>query len=249
MENRISSALIGMSIVLAIGLAVSSFILGTHFKTLGNHQQKITVKGLAEKEVKADLAEWSVGIAVKEENFAKTLQKLRASRPALDEFLKRQGFPETEIVVGSESVVPNMEDEYIGTAYRRVQKGFRGSQTFWIRSRDLPRIIQADKEIIQSVADGNPITYKAPNYLIDDLENIKMSLIGAATENARQRAGEFAKVGQVKIGTMRAASQGAFYILSANSDTDTSDDYGGIYDKSTIDKKARVVVTIEYGIE
>jgi len=249
MGNRISSALIGMGIVLAIGLSVSSFILGKHFKTLGNYQQKIMVKGLAEKEIKADLAEWSVGVEVKEENFAKTLQKLRDSRPALDEFLKRQGFPETEIIVGNESVVPNMEEDYTGTTYRRVQKGFKGSQTLWIRSRDLPRVIQANKEIIQSVADGNPITYEAPNYLIDDLESIKMSLIGAATENARQRAKEFAKVGQVEIGAMRAASQGAFYILPANNDTDSSSDYGGTYDKSTIDKKARVVVTIEYGIE
>ena len=47
---------------------------------------------------------------------------------------------------------------------------------------------------------------------------------------------------------MRGASQGAFYILPAGASTDV-DDYGGAYDKTTIDKKARVVVTIEYAIE
>jgi hypothetical protein len=75
-----------------------------------------------------------------------------------------------------------------------------------------------------------------------------MSLIGAATQNARQRAGEFAKVGNVQVGAMRAASQGAFYILPADSSAE-ADDYGGVYDKTTVEKKARVVVTIEYGIE
>ena len=106
----------------------------------------------------------------------------------------------------------------------------------------------AHEEIIQLLAAGEPVVYGSPRYLIRDLESIKMSLIGAATENARQRAEEFAKVGQVKVGAMRSASQGAFYILPANSEA-SADDYGGVYDKTTIDKKARVVVTIEYGID
>lgn len=75
-----------------------------------------------------------------------------------------------------------------------------------------------------------------------------MSLIGAATQNAKERAEEFAKHGGVTVGPMRAASQGSFYILPAGAETDVYD-YGGSYDKSTIDKKARVVVTIEYAIE
>ena len=90
--------------------------------------------------------------------------------------------------------------------------------------------------------------YRAPDYLVRDLESVKMSLISTATGNARLRAEEFAKVGKVKVGAMRSASQGAFYILPADSDA-SSDDYGGVYDKTTIAKKARVVVTIEYGIE
>jgi uncharacterized protein len=47
---------------------------------------------------------------------------------------------------------------------------------------------------------------------------------------------------------MRSASQGAFYILAPGGNSDT-DDYGGTYDKTTIDKQAKVVVTIVYTIE
>jgi hypothetical protein len=47
---------------------------------------------------------------------------------------------------------------------------------------------------------------------------------------------------------MRSASQGAFYILPAGASVEVND-YGGTYDKSTIDKLARVVVTIDYNIE
>jgi hypothetical protein len=85
-------------------------------------------------------------------------------------------------------------------------------------------------------------------FMLSNLEEIKKSLIGAATQNAMLRATEFAKNGNAKVGAMRNASQGAFYILPAGASTDV-DDYGGRYDKTTIEKVARVVVTIEYAIE
>jgi hypothetical protein len=69
-----------------------------------------------------------------------------------------------------------------------------------------------------------------------------------ATRNARTRADEFAKNGGVTVGSMRSASQGAFYILAPGSTAESSE-YGGIYDKSTVNKIARVVVTIDYNIE
>jgi len=47
---------------------------------------------------------------------------------------------------------------------------------------------------------------------------------------------------------MLSASQGAFYILQPGASVEASE-YGGAYDKSTIDKIARVVVTIEYNID
>jgi len=88
----------------------------------------------------------------------------------------------------------------------------------------------------------------SPLYLVSNLEDIKMSLISSATENARKRASEFTKQDGVHVGVMRSASQGSFYILSASANAET-DDYGGIYDKTTINKTAKVVVTIVYNIE
>lgn len=65
-----------------------------------------------------------------------------------------------------------------------------------------------------------------PEYLVSNLEEIKMSLIANATKNAYSRANEFAKVGNVHVGMMRSASQGAFYILPESGSDDDSD-YGG----------------------
>ena len=50
------------------------------------------------------------------------------------------------------------------------------------------------------------------------------------------------------MGAMRSASQGSFNIY-ADTGSSEDDEYGGSYDKSTVGKQVRLVVTIEYGIE
>ena len=67
------------------------------------------------------------------------------------------------------------------------------------------------------------------------------------SEQKQKRAAEFAKTGG-KVGAMRSASQGSFNIY-ADTGSSEDDEYGGSYDKSTVGKQVRLVVTIEYGIE
>lgn len=250
MEQRQSWPLLGLGALLAAGLIGGATVLSTHFKSIGAGRQSITVKGLAEKPVKADSAEWSVGVAVHGETFADTLNALRQARPVLDKFLADQGFAAASISAGPESIEPNFEYEPLPQGgSRHVQKGFDGKQLIIVRSNALADIAKASEAIIELKAAGKPIVYSNPRYLINDLEAVKMSLIGEATRNAKQRAEEFAKVGEAHVGPMRTASQGAFYILPAEGDSENADDYGGVYDKTTVSKKARVVVTVEYTLD
>jgi uncharacterized protein len=250
MNDRNSLPILGLGVLLAAGMVGGAFVLGTHFKTLNAGKQSISVKGLAEKPVKADSAEWTVGVSIHGERFGDTLQALRQARPILDEFLGKQGFVAETISASPESVVPHTEFEsQPGGGSRQVERGYDGTQLLVVRSSALAQVDQASKAIIELKAAGKPIVYESPKYLINDLESVKMSLIGAATRNAKQRADEFAKVGDAHVGVMRSASQGAFYILPANGGDTDSSDYGGVYDKTSVDKKARVVVTIEYAIE
>ena len=98
---------------------------------------------------------------------------------------------------------------------RSVQDGHVARQSITINTADIGKIIAAAKGIVQFEADGHPVTYGEPQFLVSNLEEVKMSLIGAAMQNSRARAEEFAKNGDVKVGSMRSASQGAFYILPA----------------------------------
>jgi hypothetical protein len=190
-----------------------------------------------------------VRLQVRGDSIADALGKLRRERPQLDGFLASAGFDKAALTESNEAVEPNYEQvEGRNGSLRSVQQGHVARQSITVNTTDIDRIIAASKAIVQFEADGHPVAYGEPQYLVSNLEDVKMSLIAAAMQNSRTRAGEFAKNGDVEVGPMRSASQGAFYILAAGADQDVSD-WGGSYDKSTVDKIARVVVTVDYGIE
>lgn len=248
MHKDIARALVALGLLLAVGLCGAAWIVGAQAKHMAAGRQSISVKGLAEKPIQADSAQWSLGLRVEGDSFATALATLRSQRPVLDGFLQRQGFAASAIREGSESVEPNMVSEYLDNGQeRQVQRGYLATQELQVSSRELARITAASKAALQLQVDGHPVFFGRPLYLVSNLEQVKMSLIGAATQNARQRAEEFSRHGEARVGAMRSASQGAFYILAAGSNAEAND-YGGTYDKSTIDKLARVVVTVEYGI-
>ncbi|MBK8816404.1 MAG: SIMPL domain-containing protein [Methylococcaceae bacterium] len=249
MEKQSTLAMTILGVLLAIGMSSAAFILGVQAKKAASGQQSITVKGLAVKDVKADNAEWTVTISVNEPTFADALNRLRAERPALDAFLTKAGLDKSGWQESGESVTAHMETIYLPQGGTKTeQRGYDATQNIVIASKDLPKIVNASKDFLALQAEGRPFTATDPLYLVGNLEDIKMSLIAAATENARKRAEEFVKQDKVKVGVMRSASQGAFYILAPGGNTD-NDDYGGTYDKTTINKLAKVVVTIVYNIE
>jgi hypothetical protein len=228
---------------------IAALVLGYQVKQVGGARHTISVKGLAEKPVKADRAEWTVRLQVRGDTIADALARLRKERPALDQFLLTAGFDQDVLADSSESTEANYEQvEGRNGNMRSVQQGHVARQSITINTTDIAKIMAASRAIVQFEADGHPVGYGEPQYLVSDLEEVKMSLIADAMKNSRARAGEFAKNGDVQVGPMRSASQGAFYILAAGADQDVSD-WGGSYDKSTVDKIARVVVTVDYSID
>ena len=236
------------TVIFSIALIIAAAVLGFQVKQVGGGRETISVKGLAEKSIKADRAEWSVVVQVKGANNADALGRLRKEKPVLDQFLATAGFEKSALTESNEAVEPNYEQvEGRNGNMRSEQQGNIARQSVTVNTTDIDKIIAATKGIVQFEADGHPVTYGPAQFLVSNLEDVKMSLIGAAMRNSHTRAEEFAKNGDVKVGSMRSASQGAFYILPAGANSDVSD-WGGTYDKTTVDKIARVVVTVDYGI-
>ncbi|MBP6345751.1 MAG: SIMPL domain-containing protein [Neisseriaceae bacterium] len=242
-----SSSLLGLFI--AIGLVGGAFVLGQQFKNL-RQPSTITVKGLSEKPYSADLAEWHISTTTAGDTYQAAIDGLKASQPTLDAFLNQQGFDKTQRRLGPMTVEPTYEQVYNAEQQRTlsVQNGYAATQGLVITDADVQKIATAQKQALEFKAQQPQFDFAPPLYLLNNLETIKHSLIASATEDAHKRATEFAKTGQVTVGTMRTASQGSFNILSDQASQQDAESWGGEYDKSTINKLVRLVVTIEYDI-
>src|SRR5690349_10845619 len=146
--------------IFSVALVVAAAILGYQVKQVGGGRETISVKGLAEKPVKADRAEWTVRIQVKGDTIADALARLRRERPALDQFLLNAGFDKATLTDSNESTEPNYEQvEGRNGNMRSVQQGHVARQSFTINTTDIARIIAASRAIVQFEADGHPVSY------------------------------------------------------------------------------------------
>lgn len=237
------------ALVLACGLTAAAWTLGSQFGKL-RESGVITVKGLAEAEYQASLGTWRVGVNAWGDNYANAMANNERQFAVLKDFLKKQGFKEDEFKIDEMAVTSHTEYYTDEKGERQSREnGYDASRDFIISSKDLTKLNKAQSAILQLRAENETIVFGSPKYYLEDLENIKRTLISKATHDAFVRAEEFAKTGGMKVGAMQSASQGSFDIQSASPSSDAdSDSYGGSYDTSTVDKKVRLVVTIQYRI-
>ena len=82
---------------------------------------------------------------------------------------------------------------------------------------------------------------EGPNYLFDDINALKPSMIAEATKNARMAAEQFARDSGSKLGGILRANQGVFEILPRDKAPMLQQD-------KQIDKTVRVVATLDYAL-
>lgn len=244
--QKFSENLLGLGVSVALGLVISSGIVSYTINRISVNKQSVVVKGLAEKPVSADRARWEVVVRGSGTTLPEAFAALRANRPVVQAFFREQGFTDEQVEVGRETFAPLYRTDKEGRPTREIAE-YVASQNLQLSSKDVKRVEKAVGEVVSLQEKGLALDVMNPEYLVSTLEAVKMSLIADATRNAHDRASEFAKTGESRVGAMKSANQGAFYILPAQGGSNDSE-YGGTYDKSTINKLARVVVTVEYGL-
>ena len=244
-DNKIIPALI-----LAAGIASGAALLGAQFKNL-RQPGTITVKGLAEAQHNATLGTWRVGVETWGQDYAAALAANKKNLAKLKNFLKQQGFPDEALQQDEVNVSSHSERYYDEKDNERTrQNGYDATRHITVTTKDLAALQKALSAIQGLRAENENVVFGEPKYFLDNLETIKRDLIAKATQDAKVRADEFAKTGNARVGAMTSASQGSFDIKAAGvTDEDGDDSYGGSYSTSTIEKKVRLVVTIQYTIE
>ena len=114
------------------------------------------------------------------------------------------------------------------------------AQTVIVRTEQVDRVARLNQQTGELVKRGVVLVDSGgPTYLFTRLNEIKPEMLAEATRNARLSAEQFAANSGSTIAGIRRATQGLFEILAR-------DPAPGLLEPNQLDKKVRVVSTIEY---
>lgn len=106
-------------VILALGLIGAGWVLGSQIKEIRLGDRYVTVKGLAERTVKSDLALWNISFRSSGDDFKTVLAEGQSQRQTVLAFLKQLGVTEDEIAIGSPNVIDREAQEYGGIQGRQ----------------------------------------------------------------------------------------------------------------------------------
>lgn len=252
--NRTSpGTLTGLGLLLAVGLVVGGWALGSEIKGMRLGDRYVSVRGLAERTVKADLAIWPIDYKEEGDDLQALYSKTEADRKTILQFLVQQGIQASEIEVGVVRVVDTQANEYGGgnrASYRYIVE-----QQITVMTTKVDQVATAAQKTMSLVQGGivlNSDRGQGLAYRFTALNSIKPDMITEATKSARAAAERFATDSGSRVGIIRQANQGVFSILPANSGGDAESEGPGAYGssaESSLMKTVRVVTSVEYYLE
>ena len=230
-------------LILSFSLALSGYFIGNGiFKSMT--KRIVTVKGLAEKDVKADLAVWNIHISKVGSSLLSIQKDLNLDISKVKKFLVSQGFKDNELQDLRIQVKDRSTDYLSRDEMRNLEnKRYVVETGVLIRTPNVDLVDSVSRKLGELVSQGIAITndYSGPVYIFNGLNDIKTEMIEQATKNAKTSGEQFAKDAGTKLGKIYSANQGIFSIEGR----DPIDNWTN-NEKQSIYKKVRVVSTITF---
>lgn len=207
MKKYISAALIALGIVI-LGLCIKAGI-----DNFSNRDRVVTVRGLCEKEVNANVVTWPIVTKEMGNELPAIYNRIQASNNAILDFLHANGITDAEISVNA----PDVSDVQ-ANAYNQREQLYRYIVTnvIVVKSEKVDKVNELIKKQTELLKQGIAIVagdYSYPiTYDYTELNSIKPEMIAEGTRNARQAADKFAEDSESGLGKIKTASQGQFSI-------------------------------------
>ncbi|MCK0163344.1 SIMPL domain-containing protein [Marinobacter sp. S6332] len=228
------------ALILGLSAIISASLISDGLTDLRTGDRYVTVKGVAEREVNADLALWPIRFVATGVSLSEAQDKARSSRNAIMAFLKLQAIGDSAVELQRLDVTDTRANPYQDN---NSEQKFIISQTLMVRSEDIEKIRQAAQGVSELVDSGVVLSSdygpSGPTYLFNGLNDIKPGMIAEATASAREAASQFAEDAKTELGDLRRANQGVFQILAR-------DQAPGVSEQQHPVKTVRVVSTVEY---
>ena len=232
------AVLLGAVAIFAVGLTTSGYVLGDGLRRAKLAERTVTVRGVSERDVTADLATWSVSFSDEGTTLAPVQASVDQKSNAVRAFFRQAGFKPDEIsdtsINASQSFDRDRKEERV-TVSRSIQ----------LRSKDVMKVRSAYARQSELIRDGVPINGSNVSYVFTGLNDLKPAMIAEANQNARRSAEQFARDSGASVGRIKTASQGYFSVGAR--DGEECEECGSSGGSSPF-QKVRVVTTIDYDL-
>jgi hypothetical protein len=231
------------ALIVAAGVSLAGWFVGHGFVSSRTVDRFVTVKGLSERDVVADLALWPLQIVASADDLGGAQATIDRGAAAVIEFLARHDIDTSQVEVQGVEVTDRTANQF-GEAAASGPR-YVVQQRLMVRSDDPIRIHVASQWVGELVTAGvvlrsgtgwGPAT---PTFLFKELNTLKPGMIAEATASAREAAEQFAADSRSRLGGIRRANQGVFVILPR-------DVAAGVSEETQLNKTVRVVATVEY---
>lgn len=201
---------------LGICLVIASIVISLGFSSINPKEASVSVRGLAQREVNADLAVWQLSFGLGDNNLENLQKSIKEKSEIVSLYLKDKGLDERDFSVLSPSITNNLLDPYINQ--EKMQYIYIAKLNFLIRTDKISAVKKANEGLLELVDKGIAIKQDYENkinYEFTKLNDIKPEMIALATKNARKAAEQFAKDSNSNLGKIKHATQGLFSIENA----------------------------------
>jgi uncharacterized protein len=233
------------ALIIAAGIALAGLFTGWGFARGRASDRFVTVKGVAERPVRADLAIWPLHLVAADDDLARAHAKLQDGLTRVRQFLAQQGIDSANIALQDFAVADAQANQFAGNI--RAGSRFVIKQTVVVRSTNPDLVLRTSQRVGDLVNAGVVLSSGGeygpsaggPTFVFTKLNSLKPAMIADATARAREAADQFARDSHASLAGIRQANQGVFEILAR-------DQAPGISEESQVEKTVRVVSTVEY---
>lgn len=231
-NKRLKSGIEALGCFVMIGLIVGALLLGNAIKAARSDDRVVSVKGLCEREVKADNVICPFAYKEAGNDLQQLYRTIERKNAIIIEFLTGAGISEEEISIAAPKVV-DTRTEWSGSNNQYV---YIVTSVVTVCTDKVDEIIRMQSQQGELLQKGIATTsgWEYPTvYSFTKLNEIKPSMIEIATKNARETAEKFAADSESRLGKIKRATQGQFSITDRDSNTPYM-------------KNVRVVTSVDY---
>lgn len=225
----------GTAAILAAGMIAGGYLLGDGLLRAKDAERAVTVRGLAERDVTADLATWTISYSASSTSLAEAQDKVRRDTSGIEAFFKELGFP-ADALQPTGANVTSFTSEGVTTYTVR--------QRLALRTTDIARAQKAVARQFDLVGRGVFLEEgSGMAYTFTRLNDIKPAMVAEATKDARAAAQQFAEDSNSGVGKIKDATQGYFEVAARDGEA------GGWGSADSPYKKVRVVTTVSFTLD